>query len=297
MSDDTIKLGFSKEKTSMKRLFLSLFAVFLVLALPLHQAEAKRFGGGKSSGVQRQAPSQGAATPSPQSPAGAAANPGKRSWLGPVAGLAAGLGLAALASHLGLGAGMANLLLIALLVIGAVLLFKLFTRNRTRPAPPYGMQYAGAGLGGSRAPSGASTPISGSAATSVAPAKAVLPAGFDADAFAREAKLNFLRLQAAYDAGNLDDIRDFTSPEMYAEIKLQIGERGDAQQRTDVVHLDAEVVECSEEANRYLVSVRFHGLIREEKDAPAQAFIEIWHLTRPAVGSHGWVVAGIQQVN
>jgi predicted lipid-binding transport protein (Tim44 family) len=84
---------------------------------------------------------------------------------------------------------------------------------------------------------------------------------------------------------------------MFAEIKLQIAERGDAEQRTDVVNLDAEVVECAEESNRHLVSVRFHGLIREEKDAPAQSFNEIWHLTRPASGGHGWVVAGIQQVN
>lgn len=282
----------------MKRLFLSLFTVFLALSLPLHEAEAKRFGGGRSSGMQRQVTPQRAAAPTPQNPAGAAANPaGKRSWLGPVAGLAAGLGLAALASHLGFGAGMANMLMIALLVVGAFLLFKLIAGKR---ASSPRLQYAAAGAGGSLnpvSPFRAASPMSGSNAHPVSAATTSLPAGFDADAFVREAKLNFLRLQAAYDAANLDDIREFTSPEMYAEIKLQIAERGSAEQRTDVVDLNAEVVECADESNRHLVSVRFYGLIREEKDAPAQEFNEIWHLTRPVSGGHGWAVAGINQVN
>jgi predicted lipid-binding transport protein (Tim44 family) len=123
-----------------------------------------------------------------------------------------------------------------------------------------------------------------------------LPAGFDAEAFVRQAKLNFIRLQAASDVGNLDDIREFTTPEMYAEIKLQMSERGDAAQRTEVTMLNADVLDCVEEANRYLVSVRFHGLIREDKDAPAVDFDEVWHLTKPADGKGGWAVAGIQQM-
>jgi predicted lipid-binding transport protein (Tim44 family) len=262
----------------------------------LHDAQAKRFGAGKSSGIQRKA----TPSPAPRSPAAAPASPaGKRSWLGPIAGLAAGLGLAALASHLGFGEGMANFMMIVLLAIGAVLLFKLFTRKRS-PSPQ--LQHAGAIPGGhannvSLFRPASPAPAAGTLSAPTAAPTAALPVGFDAEAFVREAKLNFLRLQAAYDAGNLEDIREFTSPEMFAEIKLQIAERGDAEQRTDVVNLDAEVVECAEESNRHLVSVRFHGLIREEKDAPAQSFSEIWHLTRPASGGHGWVVAGIQQVN
>jgi len=66
------------------------------------------------------------------------------------------------------------------------------------------------------------------------PTTSILPSGFDAEAFVRQAKVNFLRLQAANDAGNLDDIREFTSPEMYAEIKLDIDERHGATQRTEV---------------------------------------------------------------
>ena len=285
----------------MLRIFPALLAIFIGLALPMHDAEAKRFGGGKSSGIQRQitpqhqngAPAKNAAAPAQNNPAAApAAQPGKRSWLGPVAGLAAGLGLAALASHFGFGQEMANFMMIALLVMAAIFLFKWLTRRRE----PAAMQYAGMGAGGGVTPFPASPVPAGSVEPQVA-AQPVLPAGFDAEAFTREAKLNFLRMQAAYDAGNVEDIREFTSPEMFAEIKLQLAERGTAAQQTDVTMLNAEVLECAEENNRLRVSVRFHGLIREEAHGPAADFDEIWHLTKPADGSHGWVVAGIQQLN
>jgi predicted lipid-binding transport protein (Tim44 family) len=277
----------------MQRLFLALFTAFIAFALPMQDAEAKRFGGGRSSGMQRDSLPQKQAAPAPTNPAGAAgaaAPAGKRSWLGPVAGLAAGLGLAALASHLGLGEEFANIMLITLLAMAALFLFKYLTR-RKNPAPA--MQYAGAGAGGGVTPFPAQAVAGGAAA----PAQAAnLPADFDAEAFTRQAKLNFIRLQAASDAGNLDDIRDFTSPEMYAEFKLQLAERGSAAQRTEVMMLEAEVLECIEEANRLLVSVRFHGLIREEENAPAADFNEVWHLTKPTSGKGGWVVAGIQQM-
>jgi len=126
------------------------------------------------------------------------------------------------------------------------------------------------------------------------PTTSILPSGFDAEAFVRQAKVNFLRLQAANDAGNLDDIREFTSPEMYAEIKLDIDERHGATQRTEVVTLNADVLEASEEGHRQIVSVRFHGMLREDSEQ-ATPFDETWHLSRPADASRGWVVAGIQQ--
>ena len=284
----------------MKHLILSFFAVFLAFALPMTEAEAKRFGGGKSSGFQRDNISQRQATPqrnqdNATGAANAAGQAGKRSWMGPVAGLAAGLGLAALASHLGLGEEFANILLIALLAMAALFLFKWMTRSRQQPGMQRGMQYAAAGNAPAYNPLPAAAPLPGSVAAASQQTASDLPAGFDEEAFTRQAKLNFLRLQAAYDAGNLDDIREFTSPEMFAEIKLQLAERGDADQQTDVLNLDAHVLEALEEGNRYVVSVRFSGLIREEKDAPATEFNEVWHLTKPSTGKQGWVVAGIQQ--
>ena len=123
-----------------------------------------------------------------------------------------------------------------------------------------------------------------------------IPEDFDAAGFVRNAKLSFIRLQAANDHRNLGDIREFTTPEMFAEIRMNIAERGEAEQETDVVTLNAEVVEVTEETNRYVVSVRFNGLIREDKDATAEPIDEIWHMVKPRDGSSGWVLAGIQQM-
>lgn len=282
----------------MKHFFLALFTVFLGLALTVPDAEAKRLGGGRNSGMQRDNGSFMKRDAAPQTPAkpqpGAAPQtPQKRSWMGPIAGLAAGLGLAALASHFGFGEELANFLMIALLAMAALFLVRWFMR-RNQPAPRP-MQYAGAGNMNPNSDYQAPQPMPGSVSDSFAqPAAASLPAGFDAEGFIRQAKVNFLRMQAANDAGNLDDIREFTTPEMFAEIKLDIDERKGAIQKTEVTLLESEVLDAREEDNRYVVSVRFHGLIKENSDTPA-AFDEIWHLTKPASGKGGWLVAGIQQ--
>ncbi|MBW8328929.1 MAG: 39S ribosomal protein L45 [Thiobacillus sp.] len=275
----------------MKRLLISLFALFISFGFVMHDAEAKRMGGSKSFGMQRTAPAKQDAAPAPQRTQQSATPttaPNKRSWMGPIAGLAAGLGLAALFSHLGMGEEMANFLMLALLAMAAFMLFRLFMR-RNAPAAAPAMQYAGMPQNMPRA-SGAAPASMGNDHDTHS-----FPPGFDADAFAREAKLNFIRLQAAFDAGNLDDLRAFTSPEVFAEIRMQLAERGDTAQTTDVTTLDAEVLEAVDEGNQHIVSVRFTGLVREAADLGATPLDEIWHLTKPISGQGGWVIAGIQQ--
>ncbi|AYH41878.1 Tim44-like domain-containing protein [Azoarcus sp. DN11] len=288
----------------MKNFLLTLLTVIVVFGLGVGDVEAKRLGGGSSLGMQRQiTPPQAprpAVTPAPAPQASPATAPippqapqPRRSWLGPLAGLAAGVGLAALFSHFGLGGEFGSMLTIGLLVLAAVALFRLLSRRSTGAPAAGGMQYAGAAQTSVADVAPAAPAFGGGAA---APAKPAIPPDFDADAFARQAKVNFIRLQAAHDAGNLDDIREFTTPEMYAEIRLQMADRGMSAQRTDVIELNAQVLEVVEEAQRYIVSVRFTGMLREEPGAPPAPFDEIWHLTKPRSGSGGWIVAGIQQV-
>lgn len=303
------------------RKLLSLLAVVLTLGLTTvaFDAEAKRLGSGGSSGMQRQStPSQPAATPARQQQAATATPPasGGSKWMGPIAGLAAGLGIAALASHLGFGEELANMLMIGLLIMAVLAVVGFVMRKRAMQQQGAGLAYAGAAAGAGT-PAPVARPLQGPTAFQATPsapaaggsmigsaigagvgapsAAATLPAGFDAAAFTRQAKVQFYRLQAANDAGNLDDIREFTTPEMFAELRMDIVDRGTGSQQTDVVELDAEVLEVVEEAHRYIVSVRFSGMIREQRDAQAEAFNEVWHLTKPVNGQGGWVLAGIQQ--
>ena len=283
----------------MNKFLIALFAAVVGLGFAVGYAEARRLGGGKSTGMQRNvtpqspsAPTQNAVPAKPTQPTAAAQPSGASRWLGPVAGLAAGLGLAALFSHLGLGEELASFVMILLLVAAAVFVFRLLTRKRAPESQP--LQYAGAGNAPSPLRYEAPAAGGGAALASVA---GNIPAGFDIDGFLRQAKLNFVRLQAANDAGNVEDIRNFTTPEVFAEIRLQMDERGGAAQQTDVVTLEAELLEVAEEFRQYVASVRFHGSIRESAGAAAEAFDEIWHLTKPVAGSGGWVIAGIQQAN
>ena len=234
----------------------------------------------------------------------------KRSWMGPIAGLAAGLGIAALMSHLGLGDAFGNILTMVLLAVVAIVAIRFLmrrfgrdaggrwrhaVRRRRRPVAQAPLSFPDERPAQYRGD--ARRPRGGRAA---APPRCAgrcgsLPAGFDADGFERIAKMIFIRLQAANDSGDLNDLRAFTTPEMFAAIQLDLQERGPTAQRTDVVRVDAEVLDVASEADRQIVSVRFHGLIREEDDGVAEPFDEVWHLVKPADGSREWAIAGIQQ--
>ncbi len=313
---------------------LALLAVVLTLGLTLpFDAEARRLGGGKSAGMQRQnvtqpnnPPGRTPASPSQAAPAaGAAAAPAaaaaKRSWMGPLAGLAAGLGLAALASHLGFGEAFANMLMIGLLVMAALALFAFFMRKRAA-AQQGGLAGAGGmgGMGGmgnvmrqpaqdgntafrgvQPAPQRPGGSLIGSRIGSglgAAPSTEVgsIPADFDKAAFERTARDQFLALQAANDARDLDRLRDYLTPDMFALVSAEIAERGDAVQKTEVFGLQAQVLEVAQDEVQYIVSVRFTGGIREQAGAESEDLDEVWHLVKPLKGFAGWTIAGIQQV-
>jgi predicted lipid-binding transport protein (Tim44 family) len=307
----------------MKRL-MSILAVVFTLAISTWAVEAeaaKRMGSGKSMGTQRQSTQDkapAAATPSAAAaPAAGAASP-SRSWMGPVAGLAAGLGLAALASHLGFGEELASMLMFGLLAAAVMVAIGFFMRKRaamqqSSAAKPGGLQYAHVNTGTSREansqseqnmpaykvsmPASTGSQIGSGIGSGIGAAGSAsrIPADFDTAGFERNAKVNFIRLQAANDAGDLDDIRQFTTPEMFAELKMEMAERGTAAQKTDVVSIQAEVLEVDEDADRYLVSVRFVGVIRDGTNEPDESFDEVWHLMKSRQGNAGWVLCGIQQ--
>ena len=270
---------------------------FVAAGVSIGEAEARRLGGGSSFGMQRQSvtpkpafPTRQVAPATPTAPTAAPATAPKRNWMGPVAGLAAGLGIAALLSHFGLGEEMASLLMLALMAMAVFFVVRLLLRRSAPAQTAAPLEYAGAGQGG-YPPASEAAPVG----TSADQMQSSIPAGFDSEAFLRVAKLNFVRLQAANDATNLDDIREFVTPEVFAEIKVQMDERGNVAQQTDVVTLNAELLEVVTEDVRHIASLRFNGMIRETEGGPAVPFDEIWHLSKPVDDSRGWMIAGIQQ--
>ncbi len=321
----------------MKNWLIGTLVVALVTAIVPSTSEAKRLGGGKSTGMQRDMPARTSPDATPAKPAApaqqaapatAGAAPAaapKRSWMGPLAGLAAGLGIAALMSHLGMGEAFGNFLMMALLGVAAValvmFLMRRFGPGARRPALAGMGSGAGPAAGGAQVawpqatessqpterraldtgmPSPAAAPA-GLAAEPLAvegPApvtRAFVPAAFDSEGFSRTAKMIFIRMQAANDTADLDDLRRFTTPELFASLRLDLQERGPAAQATDVVKIEAVVLDVANEADRQIVSVRFHGDVVEEKGAAPTAFNEVWHLVKPHDDSRPWAIAGIEQ--
>lgn len=291
----------------MKKVLMAVIALVLALGLSVGSAEAARIGSGKSVGTQRQSvarPSAAAQQAIPTvvpPPVGAAAAAAKRNWMGPLAGIAAGLGIGALLSSFGMGGGfgggMGSILMVALLAGAAFFVFRFLSRRKTPATQPSDtMRFTGVGSFPSMASSPEPAPSSSSVVPAIAQVALRVPDGFDSTGFLRVAKLNFIRLQAANDAKNLNDMREFVSPEMFAEIKVQMDERGNTPQQTDIVALEAELLEVTTEASHHIASVHFKGMIREMVDAAAVSFEEIWNLSKPAEESQGWVISGIQQM-
>jgi predicted lipid-binding transport protein (Tim44 family) len=281
----------------MMNKMMMVIAALLSVGLIAHDADARRLGGGTSIGKQRSiqpAPT----TPPKQAPSAAPTAPtqqpsGMSRWLGPLAGLALGAGLASLFFNNGLAGAFGGILMIGLIAAALMFAWRML-RSKTQARP---LQYAGAGSLGAP-PSQSSAPaISNAFGGAAAPAIAATryPPGFDVEQFVHHAKLNFTQLQAANDKRDLSTMRDFMTPDIYAEIAAELNARGDAPQQTDVVTLDAEVIEVVTEGEAYIASVRFSGMIRERADAAAEPFSEIWHLEKPLNGATGWLIAGIQQ--
>lgn len=279
----------------MKRFAIFLTLILTSLTLLAANAEAKRLGGGSSFGKQRtvNTPPQKSPAAAPGTPAqpSAAPQPAGNKWLGPLAGLAIGAGLGALFANMGLGGGMGSLLMIILALAAVMFVFAMFRRKQAQPA----MQLAGAGAPYSSASDTAQLHTSSGTPATVA-ATTNIPADFPVDSFLRSAKTSFIRLQAANDRKDLNDIREYTTPEMFAEVSMQMQERNDVPQKTEVVSVNAELLEVVTENDLAIASVRLSGQLRENSDA-AVNFDEIWHVQKNLKEDKAvWLLAGIQQV-
>ena len=256
-------------------------------------ADAGRLGGGRSVGTQRSVtapparPAQQQAQQAAPAQKGAQAAPAQTGnrWL-PILG---GLALGGMLGYLFGGNGLMGILLIAGLAILAVMVVRALMARRRQGHEVWPVQYAGMreSVDLPVATAAASEPVAGSAAA--------IPAGFDASGFLRAAKMNFLKLQQANDAGRLDEIREFTTDELYEELRKDFGRS--AGQSTDIASLDADLLEFATEGNRHWASVRFSGTVRDAPRADPEAFTEVWNLVKPADGSTGWLLAGIQQMH
>lgn len=282
-------------------------------------AEARRMGGGKSFGrqstnitQQRQAVTPPAANTTSRTTAGAttgaatAAKSGMSRWLGPIAGIAAGLGIAALLSSMGLSGAflefMSSMLLIGLLVFGIMFIVRRLRGGAARPA----MQQAGGNnmnrqnaqaQGGWQQPSASA---SAPAAAPVAPVPAApvdkswfIPNDFDTPSFLANAKGQFIEIQAVWDSGDIDKLREYMTDDLVAEVKPEILARS-GQSTTEVVLLNAELLGIEAVSGGHLASVRYSGMLREDKAAEAFRFEEVWNLYK--ADNAGWLLAGIQQI-
>ncbi len=231
-------------------------------------------------------------------------------------GAAAGLGLMALATWLGFGEVLATIMLFMLIGLVAMIAIGYFMRRAAMNRAPQ-PAYQGAGHGGfdrHRAPQPAPQPMQRSsldtAAGGVRPGSAMdeflrggavnparpwgVPAGFDSEGFLANAKSYYARLQAAWDSGSLEHLEEFTTPQMFIALTHELRARGGAT-HTEVVKMDATLLGIDSLPDEHVASVRFSGEVRV--DGELETVDEVWNLSKPTSGRHGWLLAGIQQLS
>ena len=341
---------------------MKLLSSVLVLSLVLGTQPAlagKRLGGGGSVGKQSSnvsqsnaAPAQSAVAPQPAAPVQSAAAPvgavspakapaaaapaasaAKKPWGAMLGGLAAGLGLAWLASSLGLGEAFGNILLFGLLAVAVMAVVGMVMRSRQGRgvAPAHDLAYQGAASGpgaghlakdyspqnvgndasarpwernsmafeSSRYPEAAAAQ-GNSLIGSTLPGTPSwgIPVDFDVEGFLQASKTNFVNLQAAWDRADMGQLRSMMTDEMLAQIQVQLTDRErqapGAANVTEVVMLEARLLGIEEAEHEYMASVEFSGMVREDPSVGPNPFREVWNITRPKVGTEGWLVAGVQ---
>lgn len=304
-----------------------LIAAALMMLAVTQDAHARRFGGGMSMGrqstnviKQRQAVTPPAAQTPPrtaapaaaatgQAAAGASAKSGLSRWLGPIAGIAAGLGIAALLSSLGLSGAFLEFLSSALLiglVVFAVLYLVRRLRGAQRPLAAAGpathansyreTASPAGGFSGAAAPasSAGAAPVVESVPSTVQDPSWFIPEGFDVPSFLTQAKQQFMRVQSLWDQGDRDSLRELMTDDLLAEITPRLPQPGEHNQ-TDVLLLNAELLGIETVAGGHLASVRYSGMVRESEGAEAIRIEEVWNLYKAQ--DAGWLLAGIQQLD
>ncbi len=308
--------------------------VFASSTMFMAEAEARRMGGGSSFGRQSSNINRAPATQAPVAPTArtnnaatapaastatarnTAANQqrsGMSRFLGPIAGIAAGLGIAALLSHLGLSGAflefLSSAILIAIVAFGVMFLLRRLRGGAARPAT------AGAYAGGATsnvsnntfrtstqdnyqpAPTPASASVADTQVAQPLDSSWFIPADFNSVAFLQEAKKQFVLIQDLWDKGDTAQLRHYLTDDLVRELTPQIeGQSG--RTKTEVVLLNAELLGMEKITDAgfdgHLASVRFSGMLREEANQAAFRFEEVWNLYK--ADNSGWLLAGIQQI-
>lgn len=262
------------------------------------------------------------AAPKTTNPAAGAAAKTASPWRGMLMGAAAALGIAGLLSAFGLGEGAAQfvmMLLMMLIAFFAVRLIAGFFLAKKMQSSGTGaaasspqdilsrmnesmqrqtnqrQQAASAAATMSEMPASSGSVMDTFATTAaVANGELTIPEGFDKAGFERVAKENFLKLQRAWDTGNVIEISDFTTNDLFITVTHQLRERGSVQQTSEVVDLTAKFLGLTTEGEEYVAVVEFTGAMKYSGEF--ETVHERWVLTRPTNEKEGWLLAGIEQV-
>lgn len=289
----------------MKRFLSIAMALCIGLTMSL-DANAKRFGGGKSVGAAPTHQTRQAAPTAPGAPAaaatagaagaaGAAAKAGGASrWLGPLAGIAAG----GLLASMFMGGGFQGMQIFDILIMAVIafVIFRFIAARRRKQQE----QFAPAGHAPMQReafepqqPAGGSI-FGGSAAPAARPVINA-PAWFNEERFIEAARSHFQSLQQRWDANEMDKIAEFVTPQMLQFLKQERADLGDGFQSTYIDNLQVQLEGVDDRADKTIATLTFSGVSKTSRFDQGEVFSESWNMERAQGDNQPWLVAGIRQ--
>ncbi len=285
------------------KIIISFLLISFFSLLALESSEARRMGGGRSFGkmppIKRQAntPPKPAENVSPKNTPSSASS--KRGGMGMLGGLAAGLGLAALASYLGIGGELMGLLIILGICLLCFIAFRAF----------FSKGFARMALAGSspeRVPQTRVEERPENTTEGVGEGVQYADENFDWEISEKEkfleiAKSKFIELQEHWSSGDLTKLENFCTEDLMEHLSKEFKEEEKGYSNLSVVELDAHL-EGSKSVKKLSgetvseVYIRFSGLMRDSESVPTK-FNEVWTLQKTNVPNQGWLLAGIFQDN
>lgn len=275
----------------MQRFLSIALALCLGLTFSL-DADAKRFGGGKSWGakpkhsqMQKQQAQPAAGQTIGKQPATAGAKPG-------IGGMLMGMAAGGLLASMFMGGAFEGLQIMDILIFGliAFVIFKLIASRRRQM--PQAATAGGPAM--QREAHNANQNIFGGSSAAARPVIQV-PAWFNESSFLQAAEGHFNALQQHWDANEMHLIAEFVTPEMLTFLTTERSSLGDAMQSTYIDDLTVQLDGLDEQSDLTVATITFHGIAKTSRFDQGEAFSESWRMERKNGDNQPWLIAGIRQ--
>ncbi len=127
-----------------------------------------------------------------------------------------------------------------------------------------------------------------------------IQAHHEEDRLVAEVRNCFIEMQRAWDSADITRLRAMLTPDMahlLGERLLERESQGASAQDTEIIVLEARLLNQEQTDTQRIASVEFSGMVRESPTQAPTPFRELWDMIQPRhADAARWLVAGVQSL-